>query len=81
MMPGFFKDMPPAESGEWVAVVIRNYCFAGRKEVYTRKVRGLRRAYVVARIMALVDDLFCPYHDGEVGIEWAVRKSNNASHG
>lgn len=75
LIPRFFKDMPKSEGGMWTAVVIRNYCFAGRKEVWSKKVKGLRKAYIYARLMAWLDDQFCPYHDGEVGIEWAIRKS------
>lgn len=38
------------------------------------EVTGLRRAYLLARMMALLEDFHCPYYDGEVGIEWAVRE-------
>lgn len=74
MMPRFFKDMPRKESGMWIACVVRNYSFMGRKEVRTMKASGLRRAYILARLMALWEDMWCPHYDGEVGIEWAVRK-------
>lgn len=75
MMPRFFKDMPAPKPGRWVAVVLRNYCFAGRKEVWAREMNGLRRAYIAARLMALWEDLWCPHYDGEVGIEWAIREA------
>ena len=74
MMPRFFKDMPANKPGKWVACVVRNYSFRGRKEVWAREVNGLRRAYVMARVAALWEDLWCPHYDGEVGIEWAVRR-------
>lgn len=75
MMPRFFKEMPSPKSGRWVACVIRNYSFRGRKEVWTKEVTGLRRAYILARIMALWEDIWCPHYDGEVGIEWAIKES------
>ena len=74
MMPRFFEDMPEDQPGIWIACVVRNYSFAGRKEVWRREVVGLRRAYVLARLMALWEDFWCPYHDGEVGIEWAIKQ-------
>lgn len=76
MMPGFFRDMPKPQGGMWTAVVLRSYYFGGRKEVWSKKVKGLRRAYIIARIMALWEDIWCPHYDGEVGIDWAVRQEN-----
>ena len=74
MMPRFFKDMPSPMPGRWVAVVLRNYYFGGRKEVWAKEFNGLRRAYIMARLMALWEDVWCPNYDGEVGIEWAIRR-------
>lgn len=74
IMPRFFADMPKPQGGKWVACVIRNYSFRGRKEVFSKEVYGLRRAYILARFMALWEDLQTPFYDGEVGIEWTVRK-------
>lgn len=77
-MPRFFLDMPPKESPpkEWVAVVISTSFFRPPREVFTKRVKGLRRAYICARLHALRLDFKIPYCDGEVGIEWAVREPN-----
>lgn len=75
MMPRFFEDMPPSTPGRWVAVVLRNYGLPKRKEVWAKEFNGLRLAYVMARLMALWEDLSCPYYNGEVGVEWAVREA------
>lgn len=74
MMPRFFKDMPAPEPGPWVSVVKLTNAFGYSREIWAREVTGLRRAYIAARLMALWEDLWCPYYDGEVGIEWAIRK-------
>ena len=73
MIPRLWKDMPADKPGRWVAVVIRQTCFRSR-EVWEREVTGLRRAYLWARWMALVEDLRTPYCSGEIGIDWAVRE-------
>ncbi len=74
MMPRFFKDMPAPKPGRWVAVVQRTNAFRGPREIWAREVTGLRRAYITARLMAMWEDLWMPYWDGEVGINWAVRR-------
>ena len=74
MMPRFFKDMPPRKGGRWIAVVQRTNQFRGPCEVWSREVTGLRRAYLAARLMALLVDLETPYCDGEIGVNWAIRR-------
>lgn len=76
MMPRFFKDMPPAQAGYWDAIVLRTYSFTHPREVRSLRIKGLRRAYIAARIMALWEDFITPYCDGEIGIDWAVRPFN-----
>ena len=75
MMPRFFKDMPPAKGGKWVAVVQRTNPFRPPTEVWASELRGLRRAYINARLMALLVDLGTPSCDGEIGVNWAIRKA------
>lgn len=72
MIPRLFKDMPPKKGGRWVAVVIHRSRFCPRREVRQCTVTGLRRAYLVARLMAFWDDVVTPWLDGELAIEWAV---------
>lgn len=74
MMPGFFKCMPRPQPGRWRAEVFRTYCFSGDKVTWSRSFNGLLRSYLAVRIAALIEDLRTPYWDGEVGIEWRIRK-------
>ena len=75
MMPRFFKDMPPAKGGKWVAVVQTTSPFREPREVWAREMFGLRRAYINARGMALLVDFETPHCDGEIGVNWAIRKA------
>lgn len=68
LMPRFFEDMPANKPGQWRAVVIV-YNFRKSEEVWSRSFKGLRRAYVAARLMALWNDLMQPLGRG---INWAV---------
>lgn len=75
MMPRFFKDMPKNKPGIWIACVIRTTLF-NRNEVWNRKYNGLRRAYIMARLMALLEDICTPHHNGELGIDWGVKRDH-----
>lgn len=72
MIPRFFADMPPRKAGTFEACVIHET--RGREFVVRSVVvKGFRRAYIVARILAFLDDLLTPDFDGELGIKWGVR--------
>jgi hypothetical protein len=77
-MPEFFSAMPKPQGGKWVACVIRSYCIPeNQKEVWhSRPVTGLRRAYILARLVALWFDLNTPRGGrwDSVGVHWGVRK-------
>jgi len=75
VIPDFWKRMPFPASGEYVAGVEHTTVFGERFVVKERRVRGLLRAYLVARWMAFVDDLNTPGADGEIGIQWTVREA------
>lgn len=72
-MPGFFKMIPKDEPGEWIAVVLKNNVFRGREEIYTKKVKGFRKAYFVARFAALRADWTVDSAGGYIGIDYAIR--------
>lgn len=76
-IPRFFRDMPRPKRGRWVAVAFRTTVFGTRKEVYEKQVNGFLRAYLVARLIAWWADMKTPYADGEIGIEWGIRKFLN----
>lgn len=73
--PGFYTSMPEEDKpGTWVACAIRTNPFSGGREVYSEEVEGLVSAYVRARELALKLDRETPYADGELGVNWAVRR-------
>lgn len=65
--------------GFWKAVVIHS-SYRSIREVRSITLRGLRRAYIAARLMALWDDLVTPYYDGQIEILWAVREVRKHNH-
>lgn len=75
-MPGFFRHMPKAAPGQWEAVAMTVTAFGGRRERACRKCRGLRRAYLTARWLALKLDWATPNCDGEIGVDWGVRRAD-----
>ena len=75
-MPGFFKHVPKPEPGDWMAVAMKTSPFFGRREVAWKRSKNLRSAYFSARWLALKVDWVTPYCDGEIGVDWGVRKYN-----
>lgn len=75
-MPGFFKHIPKAEPGDWMAVAMKVSPFFGRREVAWKRCRNLRSAYFAARWLALKVDHVTPYCDGELGVDWGVRNAD-----
>lgn len=73
-MTDFFKKMPRPEAGKYNAVVIRTNPFSGGHIVWEKRANGRLRAYLYARFMALLVDIKTPFWDGEIGIDWQVRK-------
>jgi hypothetical protein len=74
MMPGFFKQMPQDKPGDWMACVVKISPFRGEREVASVKVKGFRKAYIFARLMAFWWDLKTDDYEGMIGINWAIRK-------
>lgn len=74
MMPGFFANMPKPQAGKWVACVIMTSPFRKPCEIKAIEVDGLWKAYVLSRLMALWADITLPYCDGELGVDWGIRK-------
>lgn len=73
--PRFFVDMPPREAGFYVAGA-EKYSRFYRHAPLEQEVRGRRRAYLIARWLALVLDFNrCT---NEVGVRWFVRRSKEA---
>lgn len=72
MMPRFFKDMPPRKGGQWIASVLVGSCFRPPYVCQQYTVTGLRRAYIIARLLALWLDFYLPWCDGELEIRWQV---------
>lgn len=73
-MPRFFADMPPAKPGLWIASVEIVSPWK-RTEIWRKPIVGLRRAYTMARLRALVADFTWPSCDGELGIDWRIEKA------
>ena len=74
-MPGFFKYMPRKnEPGPWIAVAMKTSPFYGCREAAWRKHDSLLRAYISARWLALKLDWAAPHCDGELGVDWGVRR-------
>ena len=78
--PDFWKSFPVEDKeGPWVACALRTNLFNREgTEIYTRLMPDatLKEAYVVARKLALKLDNRTPYADGELGINWAIRRPN-----
>lgn len=70
-MPEFFKKMPPKKKGLWLSRV-EVYTFRNREVVWEKQFKGLRRAYVAARLKAFWWDLWQPHWRG---IDWFVIES------
>jgi hypothetical protein len=76
MMPGFFKLMPKPKKGLWESSVWKT-SFCGKREIWSKNVNGLLRAYLIVRFMALYHDFLSPSYNGEIGIDWKIKKLNN----
>lgn len=74
MMPGFFKDIPPRKGGKWAAIIIVRSSYFTQREVYYKEVTGSRKAYFLARIMALWEALWWP---NDLGINWQIQRAYN----
>jgi len=74
--PKFWESFPSKDlAGPWMAVALRTNPFRGPCERKTRLVRsGLYEAYIKARSLALDLDRETPCADGEIGVNWAVRR-------
>lgn len=77
--PKFWESMPKEDKpGLWDAVALRTSAFGPRREIYTKTVKGFVNAYVEARSLAPKLDCVTPFADGELGVEWAIRKHEGA---
>lgn len=70
MMPRFFADMPEPAPGLYEPSATRHGRF-GSFSSFVGRVHGRRRAYVVARLLALWMDINTP-KDADVEITWKI---------
>lgn len=76
-MPGFFKLMPKNDDKIYRAIVIKTHYFREEEngECYSSKpIKGIRRAYIKARFMALWYDMFVVPGFSWRGVMWAVKE-------
>ena len=73
--PDFNKFFPTEDKpGPWVAVALTTTCFSRRERKRHLVNDGLKVAYVEARKLARDLDIEVPSFQGEIGIEWEVRR-------
>lgn len=74
-MPGFFDRMPKNDECSYEVCVISLHVFKGDEEVYRSKpIKGILRAYIKARLVALYFDLFVIPNYGHRGVNYGLRK-------
>lgn len=74
-MPGFFKYMPKNDDKQYLACVISTHLFKEDEEVYySKSIKGLRNAYIKARLAALYYDNFVIPKYYWRGVNYGVRE-------